>query len=71
MTKKRKYVRRLVTDDIVIKAITTIRARNNKQWMNMLKLAYAAKPRAAAKIMNQIVANDQLVTTWMQKLGSK
>jgi len=69
MKKKRKYVRRVLTDDIVIKAITSIRTKNNKQWMNMLRLAYAAKPRAAAKIMNEIVENDRQVNKWMSRLG--
>lgn len=69
MKKKRKYVRRPMTDDRIIKKITSIRTRNNKQWMNMLRLAYAAKPRAAAKIMNQIVSNDQEVTKLMARLG--
>lgn len=67
--KKRKYVRRPMTDDRIIKNITGIRTRNNKQWMNMLRLAYASKPRAAAKIMNQIVENDRQVTKWMSRLG--
>lgn len=69
--KKRKYVRRPMTDDRIIKKITSIRTRNNKQWMNMLRLAYASKPRAAAKIMNQIVENDRQVTKWMARLGRK
>lgn len=69
MRKKRKYTRRPMTDDRIIKMITSIRTRNNKQWMNMLRLAYAAKPRAAGKIMNEIVSNDQKVTKWMARLG--
>lgn len=69
MKKKRKYVRRPMTDDRIIKKITSIRTRNNKQWMNMLKLAFKSKPRATAKIMNSIVANDQAVTKWMARLG--
>jgi len=67
--KKRKYSRRPITDDLIIKTITSIRTRNNKAWMNMLRLAYASKPRQAAKIMNQIVENDKAVTKWMERLG--
>lgn len=69
MRKKRKYVRRHVTDDIVIKAITSIRTRNNKQWMAMLKLAFKARPRAAKNIMSSIVENDRQITKWMSRLG--
>lgn len=71
MRKKRKYVRRPMTNDRIIKKITSIRTRNNKQWMNMLKLAFQSKPVAAGKIMNSIVANDQAVTKWMGRLGRK
>ena len=71
MKKKRKYTRRPMTDDRIIKIITTIRTKNNKCWMNMLRLAYASKPRQAGKIMNQIVDNDKLVTKWMARLGKK
>ena len=60
-----------MTDDRIIKKITSIRTRNNKQWMNMLRLAYASKPKQAAKIMNSIVENDRLVTKWMSRLGTK
>lgn len=68
MSKKRKYVRRPMTPERIIKKITSIRTRNNKQWMNLLKLAFNAKPRMAAKIMREIVANDREVTRWMSRL---
>lgn len=69
--KKRKYTRHPVTPERVIKKITSIRTKNNKQWMNILKLAFKAKPRLAKKIMASIVENDRLVTHWMAKLGTK
>jgi hypothetical protein len=53
----------------IINRITSIRTKNNVQWMNMLKLAYASEGKKAAKIMNQIVANDKAVTKWMARLG--
>lgn len=68
MRKKRKYTRHKNTPERVIKKITSIRTRNNKQWMALLKLAFKAKPRLAKNIMSQIVENDRQVTRWMAKL---
>ena len=69
--KKRKYTRRPMTNDRIIKSITSIRTKNNKQWMRLLALAFKAKPRQAGKIMNQIVENDRQVTKWMSRLGTR
>lgn len=71
MRKKRKYVRRPMTKDRIIKTITSIRSRNNRQWMAILSLAFAAKPRKASKIMSSIVSNDREITRWMAKLGAE
>lgn len=71
MRKKRKYTRRPMTTERIIKTITSIRTRNNKQWMALLQLAFKEKPRAAHKIMGKIVENDKQVTRWMAKLGGK
>jgi len=69
MKKKRKYIRRPMTNERIIKKITSIRTRNNKQWMALLALAFKAKPRQAGKIMNQITENDRLVTKCMTRLS--
>lgn len=76
MRKKRKYTRRKVLikgratrDDKIIKKITAIRVKNNTCWMDMLRLAYAAKPKQAARIMSKIVTNDGRITKWMSRLG--
>ena len=68
---KRKYVRQKITTDLIITKITQIRRKNNIAWMMLLKLAFKAKPRAAAKIMASIVENDRQVTKWMSRLGDK
>lgn len=70
MIKKRKYVRRPMTNERIIKKITSIRSRNNRSWMALLALAFKAKPRQAGKIMNEITENDRLVTKWMKRLGN-
>lgn len=67
--KKRKYVRRPMTNERIIKKITSIRTRNNKQWMTILALAFKAKPRQASKIMNHITENDRAVVKWLARLS--
>ena len=56
-------------DDKIVTAITRIRRKNNIAWMALLKLAFKARPKQAAKIMAQITRNDTEVTKWMKKLG--
>ncbi len=68
MRKKRKYVHRKITNELVIKEVTRIRRKNNNCWMELLGLAIKAKPRQAKKILQDITENDQKVTKWMKKL---
>jgi hypothetical protein len=65
---KRKYVRRPMTTQRVITMVTRIRSRNNRNWMSLLKLAVASKPRQAKAILTQITKNDQEITRWMGRL---
>lgn len=69
MAKKRKYVRLPMTNARIIKKITSIRTRNNKQWMAILALAFKARPRQAGKIMNSITENDRAVVKWLARLS--
>lgn len=66
--KKRKYVRRKITNELVVKEVTKIRRKNNNCWMQLLALAFKAKPRQAKKIMESITENDRRVTKWMVRL---
>lgn len=68
MAKKRKYTRRPMTPQRVIGMVTRIRSRNNRCWMQLLKLAVTTKPRKAKAILAQITKNDKDVTRWMQRL---
>jgi hypothetical protein len=66
--KKRKYVRRKITNELIVKEVTKIRRKNNSCWMNLLALAFKSKPRQAKKIMEAITENDRNVTKWMTRL---
>lgn len=65
---KRRYVKRKITPDVIIKEVTRIRSRNNRNWMALVKLAVSLKPRKAKQILAQITKTDQDVTRWMSRL---
>ena len=54
---------------LIINQIQKIRAKNNKNWMNILKLACKFAPRHASKIMNQINSDDKKISKLLKKLG--
>lgn len=68
MAKKRKYVRRKITTELIVNEVTKIRRKNNNCWMEILALAVKAKPRQAKKILRDITENDRKVTRWMSRL---
>ena len=38
----------------IINQIQNIRTKNNKNWMNLLKLAFKRDPKSASKILSKI-----------------
>lgn len=60
-----------ITDAKIIDKVQAIRRKNNVAWMNILRLAFKAKPKEAKAIMTEINKNDALVTKWMSQLGGK
>ena len=52
-----------------INQIQKIRAKNNKNWMNILKIAFKFAPKHASKIMNQINSDDKKISKLLRKLG--
>lgn len=68
MAKKRKYVHRKITNELIINEVTKIRRKNNNCWMELLGLAMKSEPRKARKILEAITQNDSQVTKWMGRL---
>lgn len=58
-----------MTSEEIIEQITKIRARNNRNWMNILRLAFRHAPAHAKQIMSSISACDSEVTKLTRKLG--
>ena len=55
----------------IINQIQNVRVKNNKYWMDVLKLAFKFAPIQASKIMKKINSNDQKISTLVEKLSKK
>ena len=53
----------------LIDRLEEIRTKNNKNWMDLVRLAYKYAPLESAKIMIRIVQNDEKITTVMKELS--
>ena len=51
-----------------IDQIEAIRSKNNKNWMNILKIAFKYNPKESAKIMSKIYIDDQKIAKLAKKL---
>ena len=52
----------------VIDKIQATRSKNNKNWMDILRLAYSLNPKATSKIMKKINIDDKKISTLLKKL---
>jgi len=48
--------------------IQKIRSKNNKNWMDLLRLSYESSPKKTIKIISQILNKDQKLISLAQKL---
>tara|TARA_B110000971_G_C19981630_1_gene487634 strand:+ start:148 stop:342 length:195 start_codon:yes stop_codon:yes gene_type:complete len=48
--------------------IEKIRSKNNKNWMDLLRLSYESSPKKTIKILGQILNKDQKLISMAQKL---
>ena len=52
----------------IFNEIEKIRSKNNKNWMNLLRLSYDLKPKETIKIINQILNKDEKLISLAKKL---
>ena len=52
----------------VFNEIEKIRGKNNKNWMNLLRLSYDVKPKETIEIINQILNKDEKLISLAKKL---
>lgn len=56
-------------DSRLISAITSIREKNNKAWMSILRLALEHAPKETRKLIQSITENDKMISQLTAKLG--
>lgn len=58
------------TDLEIIKEIESVRSNNNKNWMDLVRLAFEYAPDQAKAIMSNINADDSKVTELLEELSN-
>ena len=54
----------------IIDQIEAVRGKNNKNWMDLLRLAFKHAPEEAAEIMAGIYRDDAAISALVAKLSS-
>ena len=54
----------------LIKEIENTRAKNNKNWMDLLRLAFKYAQSQAKKVLKEINKNDQKISQLLKKVSS-
>ena len=52
----------------IIKQIEKVRSRNNKNWMDLYRLAFAVAPNESVRIIKKILHKDKSITKLAEKL---
>lgn len=69
MAKNKKTNKRKLTNYItIINQIQNVRKKNNKNWMDILKLAFTTDPVKAGKIFKEIHKEDKSINQLAKKL---
>jgi len=61
---KKKY-------SVIFKNIESTRSKNNKNWMDILRLAFESSPVKASKILSSIYREDKKISNLAKKLLNK
>lgn len=62
MTSKKKYFE-------IIDEIEKIRSKNNKNWMDILRIAFKSSPKETASVMTEIYKMDSKISSLTKKLN--
>jgi hypothetical protein len=52
----------------IIRQIEKVRSKNNTNWMDLYRLAFAVAPEKSVKIIKKILARDKSVSKLAEKL---
>tara|TARA_Y100000816_G_C25997910_1_gene521294 strand:- start:768 stop:971 length:204 start_codon:yes stop_codon:yes gene_type:complete len=65
MNKKKKKIKSYLS---IIKQIERVRSKNNKNWMDLYRLAFAVAPNQSISIIKKILKRDMEITKIAKKL---
>jgi len=54
----------------VIREIEKVRSKNNKNWMDLLRLACKYAPTKAKKVLKEINRNDRKISKLLKRVSS-
>ena len=55
----------------IINQIQKTRAKNNRNWMDLLRLGFKYNPRESKKILKEIFKEDKKINTLVKKILKK
>lgn len=55
----------------LVNQIQRIRSKNNKNWMDLLRLSYETNPKKTLKILSNIISKDQALVRLARQLKKK
>ena len=61
-------IKALDTYQKIIDAVESVRTKNNKNWMDILRVAFTYAPKKTAKIMASIYRDDSKISNLAKKL---
>ncbi len=64
-------MKKKINSNKLFKSIENIRKNNNKNWMNLLRLAYKNDPKNTIKILNNILTKDNQLIKIAKQLKKK
>ena len=56
-------------NNIIINKIEKVRSKNNKNWMDLLRLAFKYSPKEAKKILKKINDHDKEISKLFQEIS--
>ncbi len=64
-------MKKKINSNKLFKKIENIRKNNNKNWMDLLRLAYKNDPKNTIKILNNILTKDNQLIKIAKQLRAK
>jgi hypothetical protein len=59
-----------MTDDDLLEQITRVRARNNVNWIDLLRIALRADPKSTKEVLSKILVMDLEISRLMRAMGA-